>query len=119
MRRQNRPIEQVLLRRRTAVDDIRVSNMLLLQPHILMERWRQQTKPGIRPALALLDEVGDHGELLQQAGGVAGEASVNDVDVLYGAAAHHQGQSHVPVGLQAAAEDGDGFDMGAAGEKTG
>lgn len=35
-----------------------------------------------------------------------------------GAAAHHEREPHVPVGLQAAAKDGDGLHMVAAGDET-
>lgn len=119
MRRQDGPIKQVLLRRRTAVNDIGITNMLLLQPRVLVKRGRQQPELGLRPALALLDRGRDDGELLEEARGVGGEAAVDDVDVLDGAAPHHEREADVPVRLEAAAEDGEDLDVGAAGEETG
>ena len=81
-----------------------------------MERRRQQPELSMCPALTLLHRGRDDGEFLKQAGGITGEAAVDDVDVFDGTPAHHQREAHVPVCLEAAAEDGDDLDIVAAYE---
>lgn len=114
MIRQNRGIKELFPRRRAAINNVGVADILLLQAAELVKRRRQNRKLGRLPALARLYLGRDDGKHLQDAAGAVREAVVDDVDVLDGAAAHHEGQADVPVGLHAAAKDGDGLDVVAA-----
>lgn len=84
-----------------------------------MKRPRHDGKLTRAPALGLFDVMRDVGESFHDAGGVAREPVVNDVDLLDARAARFEGQADVPVGLGATAEDCEGLDVGAAGEEAG
>lgn len=111
-------VEEILLGWSAAVNDIGVADLLLEQTLVLVKGGRQDAKLGLRPALTVLGGLGDDGELLKNTTRIGGEAAVDDVDVLNGAASHHQGQADVPISLHAAAEDGDGLDVVASVEKA-
>lgn len=118
MVRQNRGIEKLFPRRRAAVNNVGVADILLLQAVELMERRRQNCKLGRLPALPRLYFGRDNGKLLQNAAGAVREAVVDDVDVLDRATPHHEGEADVPVGLHAAAKDGYRLDVVAAVDET-
>lgn len=90
-----------------------------MQPLIVVERRRQDSKLGVSPAFALLDIGRGRRESLEQGAGAVGEATVYDVDVADGAATHHEGETDVPVGLGPGAVHGDGADVGAPVQETG
>lgn len=112
-------VKEVLAGRSAAVDDVRVAYVLLLQAVELVKGRGEDGELGVGPALALLDLGGHAGKLLEDLAGALGEAVVDDVDVADRATAHHEGHADVPVGLHAAAEDGNVADMVAAVEQAG
>ena len=109
--RQNIPIKKRHRTRRAAKDNIRAADLVSLEALVLAVRRRQDPKLRVRPALARLDL----GRYLVEAPqhGAAGrrKAPVDHVHVLDGAASEQKRETHVPVGLLAAAEDGDGLDV--------
>lgn len=118
MRCENRRLKQVLSRRRTAVNNVRTTDLLLLQPFEIVKRGGQDAELGVRPSFSLFGRGGHEGELSQDLASTVGETSVDNVDVLDGAAAHEESESHMPVGLAAAAEHGQGPDMVATAEEA-
>lgn len=113
--RQDIPVKQRLSRSSTAVDHVSLQQTLSKQPLIIMKRPRQHRKLAPIPALLLFHFQRDVGEPSHDARGVVREAVVDDVDLADGASARFEGETDVPVGLEAATEDCESLDATSAG----
>lgn len=116
---QDSVIKQRLTTWRTTKYHIRRAHLLLQQPLKFAVPGRQDPKRRIRPALAVLLISRDGVEALKDVLGGLRELVVDNVDVADRRAAQHQRETHVPVGLVAAAEDGDGVHLVAADDEAG
>lgn len=104
-------LEKRLLAGRAAENHICRADLVPQQPLELAVAGREDAELGVRPPLALLDGGGHHIQAAEDVLARFGKAAVDDVDVADGAAAEHQGQADVPVGLLARAEGRDGMDL--------
>lgn len=111
-------VEQLLAGRRAAKDNIGRTQLFLLETSKLVERWRKDAKLGLVPALAALDRLRNNGKLLHDLACAVREAVVDNVDRLDGAAAHHEGQSDMPIRLHTATKNSNGLDVIPTGYQT-
>lgn len=111
VRRQPLAPEQRLRRRRAAHNDVGRQHLLLEEALVVVVLGREHAEPALGPALARLGRGRDGVEPLYDGRAVLAELAVDEVDRADGGAAEHQREADVPVGLAAAAEDGEGGDM--------
>lgn len=112
-------IEQRLLAGRAAEDDVGCADLLLEQAVELAVPGREDAELGVLPALALLDGGWHRVQPLEDVLARVREAPVDDVDLSDGAAAQHERQPDVPVGLLAGPEGRDRLDAVASHHQAG
>lgn len=115
----NGMVEQGFRARRAEENNISCTHLLLEQSRELSIPRGQESKIGLCPAFTSFLLGRDAMQASQQLTGALREAVIDDVDVSDGAAAQHEREADMPIGLLARTEDGDGLHLVSSDDQAG